>query len=92
MPGHDEKRPAFMPTSLNTLGAFLLKILGVTVVARELYAPAAGRLTAAMATISARQRPIRDRVERSNEPKSRISRIPCAAAETIVPGVKCHTK
>jgi hypothetical protein len=58
------------------------------VVARELYAPAAGRLAAAMATIWARRRPIRDRVERSNEPKSRISRIPCAATETIVPEVK----
>jgi hypothetical protein len=49
------------------------------------YAPAAERLAAAMATISARRRPIRARVERSNELNCRMSRIPGAAAETLVP-------
>src|SRR5437868_8537697 len=39
---------------------------------RTAYAPAAGRLAAAMATMSARRRPIRDRVERSNAPNCRI--------------------
>jgi hypothetical protein len=75
-PGHDEKRTAFMPTSPNALDTFSLKILGAAAVARELYAPAAGRLAAAMATIWARRRAIRDWVERSNEPNCRISRIP----------------
>src|SRR5450756_1951292 len=36
------------------------------------YAPAAGRLAAAMATISARRRPIRDGAARSNERNWRI--------------------
>jgi len=36
-------------------------------------APAAGRLSAAMATIWARRRPIRDRTERSNELNRRMS-------------------
>jgi hypothetical protein len=48
------------------------------------YAPAAGRLAAAMATIKARRRPIRDGVERSNERNRRISQIPLAPAENNV--------
>jgi hypothetical protein len=36
------------------------------------YAPAAGKLAAAMATISARRRPIRDGATRSNERNCRI--------------------
>src|ERR1700732_3146485 len=47
-------------------------------------APAAGRLAAAMATIMASCRPIRDRVERSNEPNCRISPIPLVPAEQSV--------
>src|SRR5205823_14687963 len=39
---------------------------------RTAHAPTAGRLAAAMATMSARRRPIRDRVERSNAPNCRI--------------------
>jgi hypothetical protein len=91
-PDHDEKRTAFMPAGASTLDVLPPKILGIAAVARELYAPAAGRLAAAMATIWARRRAIRDWVERSNEPNCRISRIPCAAAETIVAEVKCHMK
>jgi len=45
------------------------------------YAPAAGRLAAAIATIKARRRPIRDGAERSNKLNCRISRIPRAPAE-----------
>jgi hypothetical protein len=43
------------------------------------YAPTAGRLAAAMATISAKRRPIRDRVERNSEFNGRISIIPGAS-------------
>ena len=47
------------------------------------YAPAAGRLAAAMATISARRHPIRHRVERSNEFRRRMSIIPAVSAEAF---------
>ena len=48
------------------------------------YAPAEGRLAAAMATISARRRPIRDGAARNNEPIRRISQLPFAPAETSI--------
>jgi hypothetical protein len=48
----------------------------------QAYAPAAGRLAAAMAAISARRRPIREGAERSNEVTCRIARIPSAPTET----------
>jgi hypothetical protein len=51
-----------------------------TVVTWGVYAPAAGRLAAAMATISASRRPIRDDVERSNEPNCRMAQLPSAPA------------
>jgi hypothetical protein len=57
---------------------------------RALYAPADGRLAAAMATISARRRPIRDGAERNSERKCRMSRLPSAPAETIVSRSKAH--
>jgi hypothetical protein len=44
------------------------------------YAPAAGRLAAAMATIRANRRPIRDGVERSNKRNCRMSQLPSAPA------------
>jgi hypothetical protein len=47
----------------------------------SVYAPAAGRLAAAMATIWASRRPIRDGVSRSNERNRRISQAPCAPAD-----------
>jgi hypothetical protein len=56
------------------------------------YAPAAGRLAAAMATISARRRPIRDPVERSNELKWRISNIPAASAEAFGQNRTCKQR
>jgi hypothetical protein len=49
------------------------------------YTPAEGRLAAAMATISARRRPIRDGAERNNELIRRISQLPSAPAETSIP-------
>jgi hypothetical protein len=45
------------------------------------YAPATGRLAAAMATIWASRRRIRDGLVRSNERSFRISQIPSAPAE-----------
>jgi len=47
----------------------------------EAYAPAPGRLAAAMATISARRRPIRDGAERSNVRNCCMSQIPRAQEE-----------
>jgi hypothetical protein len=47
----------------------------------SVYAPAAGRLAAAMATIWASRRPIRDGVSRSNERNRRMSQAPCAPAD-----------
>jgi hypothetical protein len=43
---------------------------------RKAYAPAPGRLAAAIATISDKRRPIRDRVDRSNELNCCIIQIP----------------
>jgi hypothetical protein len=45
------------------------------------YAPAAGRLAAAMATIWASRRPIRDGAPRSNERSCCISHLPSAPVE-----------
>jgi hypothetical protein len=50
-------------------------------VAWSAYTPAAGKLAAAIATISAKRRPIRDGAERSNEFNRCISPIPSALAE-----------
>ena len=61
-------------------------------IGRSGYAPAAGRLAAAMATISARRRPIRDGAERNNERKCCISQLPSAPAETIVSQSKAHER
>jgi hypothetical protein len=49
--------------------------------ARAGYTPAVGKLAAAMATIWAKRRPIRDDAERKNEFTCRISPIPRAPAE-----------
>jgi hypothetical protein len=49
------------------------------------YAPAAGRLVAAMATIRANRRPIRENVERSNERNRRMSELPSAPANRRFP-------
>ena len=54
----------------------------------QVQAPAAGRLAAAMATIWARRRPIRDRVERSNAIKRSITSIPGASTQTVGPAIK----
>jgi hypothetical protein len=48
------------------------------------YAPTLGKLAAAIATIWARRRLIRDGAELSNEPNCRISPIPHVTAEAIV--------
>jgi hypothetical protein len=45
------------------------------------YAPADGRLAAAIATISASRRPIRDRVSRSNERSCRMLQVLSAPAD-----------
>jgi hypothetical protein len=56
------------------------------------YAPAAGRLAAAMATIWASRRPIRDGAPRSNKRTCRISRSSMCAGGTIVPPMGHNTK
>jgi hypothetical protein len=48
------------------------------------YAPAAGKLAAAMATIWANRRPIRDDAKRKNEFTCRMTSIPYAGAEHFV--------
>jgi hypothetical protein len=50
-------------------------------VSSQAYAPAAGRLAAAMATIWASRRPIRDGAPRSNERICCISHLPSAPVE-----------
>jgi len=48
------------------------------------YAPACGRLAAAMATIWASRRPIRDGAARNNEPTFRMTRFPSTPRENRV--------
>ena len=52
----------------------------------SVYTPAAGRLAAAIATISASRRPIRHLVERNNEFRRRMSIIPAVSAEAFGQG------
>jgi hypothetical protein len=54
------------------------------------YAPAAGKLAAAMATISASRRPIRYGALRSNELIRRMVRFPSAPARTSVRNPMAH--
>ena len=58
----------------------------------SIYAPAAGRLAAAMATIWANRRPIRDGAARRNEVTCRISQFPSALAEQSVPRRKAQSE
>jgi hypothetical protein len=46
-------------------------------------APTAGKLAAAMATISAKRRPIRDWVERSSEFKQAITSFPAPSPKPL---------
>jgi len=58
-----------------------IPIIAPARIGRSGYAPAAGRLAAAMATISARRRAILDGVERNNDLSCRMSPNPSAPAE-----------
>jgi hypothetical protein len=60
-------------------------------VAWSAYTPAAGKLAAAMATISAKRRPMRDGAERSNEFNRCISPIPYALAENHCSALKARS-